>query len=144
MDASCLLFDAQKNLVDAVWFGQLKSKDGSIWHSGDNLTGEGEGDDEVINVDLGKIPANVVTLVFTINSFRGQTFNEIDNAFCRLVNADTQEELAIYKLSGGGNYTGQIMARVYRHGGEWKMGAIGEPGNGKTFNDMLPTIKACF
>ncbi|MDR0520947.1 MAG: TerD family protein [Planctomycetaceae bacterium] len=142
LDASCVLFDADKNMVDAVWFRQLKSKDGSIRHTGDNLTGDGDGDDESIIVDLDKVPANVQALVFTVNSFRGQTFQEVDNAFCRLVNLSDNQEIARYTLTGGGNYTGYIMAKVYRHHGEWKMAALGEPSDGQTFNDMLPQITA--
>src|SRR5690606_23789238 len=83
LDASCIMFDANKQAVDAIWFSQLKSKDGSIVHTGDNRTGDGDGDDEVINVDLSKVPANVVSLVFTVNSFTDQTFETLDNAFCR-------------------------------------------------------------
>ena len=142
LDASCILFDADKNMADAVWFRQLRSKDGSIQHSGDNLTGEGEGDDETINVDLSKVPSRVHTLMFTVNSFRGQTFQEVENAYCRLVNLSNNQEIARYTLSGGGNYTGYIMAKVYRHGGEWKMAALGEPSNGQTFQDMLPQMAA--
>jgi len=142
LDASCILFDANKNMVDAVWFQQLRSKDGSIQHTGDNLTGDGEGDDESIIVDLSRVPANVQTLTFTVNSFRGQTFQEVDNAFCRLVNLANNQEIAKYTLSGDGKYTGYIMAKVYLHNGEWKMAAIGEPANGQTFQDMMPQIKA--
>jgi len=146
LDASCILFDVNKSMVDAVWFRQLRSKDGCIQHSGDNLTGktkgEAEGDDETISVDLKKVPANVNTLIFTVNSFQGQTFHEVENAYCRLVNVSNNQEIARYTLSGGGNYTGYIMAKVYRHDGEWKMAALGEPSNGQTFNDMLPQMTA--
>lgn len=140
LDASCIMFDAAKNLVDVVWFRQLKNKDGSICHSGDNLTGAGDGDDETISVDLSRVPANVATLVFTITSFRGQTFDQIDNAYCRLINLANNEEIARYTLSGGGSVTAQIMAKIYRHANEWKMGAIGEPANGQTFQDILPNV----
>lgn len=71
LDASCIMFDSNKQPIDAIWFGQLQSKDGSILHTGDNRTGDGEGDDEVIKVDLSKIPENVVSLMFTVNSFTG-------------------------------------------------------------------------
>jgi tellurium resistance protein TerZ len=140
LDASCIIFDAAKNIVDTVYFGQLKSKDGSIQHTGDNLTGEGEGDDETITVDLSRVPANVTSLVFTINSFTGQTFDQIENAFCRLVNLSNKQEIAKYTLSGGGKVTAQIMAKIYRHNNEWKMAAIGEPVNGRTFQNILPNI----
>ena len=143
LDATCIMFDAAKNMVDVVWFRQLASKDGSIQHSGDDRTGEGAGsgaDNETISVDLSRVPANVTSLVFTINSFLGQTFNEIDNAFCRLVNQSNNKEIARYTLSGGGNVTAQIMAKIYRHNNEWKMHAIGEPANGQTFQHILPNI----
>ena len=87
-----------------IWFSQLKSKDGSIVHTGDNRTGDGDGDDEVINVDLSKIPANVVSLVFTVSSFTGQTFETVENAFCRIVNANNNQEvgaLTIYQRKVG-------------------------------------------
>ncbi len=140
LDATCIMFDAAKNIVDVVWFRQLTSKDGSIRHSGDNRTGAGDGDDETISVDLSRVPANVTTLIFTINSFTGQTFDQIENAFCRLVNLANNQEIAKYTLSGGGNVTAQIMAKLYRHNNEWKMAAIGESANGRTFQDILPSI----
>ena len=120
LDASVIIFDENNQPLDAVWFGQLKSKDGSIWHSGDNRTGAGDGDDEVIHVDLTKIPPQVKALVFTISSFRGQTFEKVENAFCRLVDSNTNTEIAKYNLSAKGNYTALIIAKVYRHNGAWK------------------------
>lgn len=138
--ASVIIFDENNQPLDAVWFGQLKSKDGSIWHSGDNRTGAGDGDDEVIHVDLTKIPPQVKALVFTISSFRGQTFEKVENAFCRLVDSNTNTEIAKYNLSAKGNYTALIIAKVYRHNGAWKMSAIGDTCNGKTIHDMLPSI----
>lgn len=140
LDASCLMFDENRNLLDTVWFRQLKSKDGSIKHTGDNLTGDGDGDDEKIIVDLDKVPANVKSLVFTVNSFRGQTFAEVKNAFCRIVDQATNQEVARYNLSAQGSHSAQIMAKLYRHNGEWKMHAIGENGNGTTFQDLMPQI----
>jgi tellurium resistance protein TerZ len=140
LDASCLLFDDTGRLVDTVWFQQLRSRDGSIVHTGDNRTGQGEGDDEQIQVDLSRVPANVKTLVFVVNSFTGQNFSEIENATCRLVDASTNGEIARYDLSVQGNHTAQVMAKVYRHNAEWKMHAIGEVGSGATFQDLLPMI----
>ncbi|MDR1478467.1 MAG: TerD family protein [Planctomycetaceae bacterium] len=140
LDATCILFGTAKNIIDVVWFQQLQSKDGSIRHSGDNRTGVGDGDDETIVVDLTRVPANVTSLIFTINSFTGQTFDQIENAFCRLVNLANKQEIARYTLSGGGRVTAQIMSKIYRHNGEWKMAAIGEPANGQTFLDILPTV----
>ena len=140
LDASALLFDAGGNLVDQVWFQQLQSKDGSVQHTGDNLTGAGEGDDESIRVDLSRLPDNVTTLVFTVNSFTGQDFSQIENAFCRLVDESDESEIARYNLTGSGRHTAQIMAKVARDGQGWTMTAIGNPATGRTFRDLLPAM----
>lgn len=140
LDASCVMFDEAGNLLDTVWFRQLKSKDGSIVHTGDNRTGAGDGDDEQIIVDLPRVPANVKSLVFTVNSFTGQSFEKIENAFCRIVNTGNDKEVARYDLSVQGPHTAQIMTKLYRHNGEWKMHAIGENGNGRTIEDLVRQI----
>lgn len=101
LDASCVLFDEQKQPVDAVYFRQLRSKDGSITHTGDNRTGDGDGDDEQIIVELSNVPANVKTLMFTVNSFTSITFDQIENAFCRVFDPTTNKEIAKYNLSCG-------------------------------------------
>ncbi len=140
LDASCVLFDEQNVVVDTVYFGQLKSRDGSIVHTGDNRTGDGDGDDEQILVDLDKIPANIKSLVFTVSSYTGQTFDTVENAYCRIVDNNDKNEVARYTLSSQGSHTAQIMAKLYRHNGEWKMHAIGENGTGRTIADLLPKI----
>jgi tellurium resistance protein TerZ len=140
LDASCVMFDESNRVIDTVWFRQLKSRDGSIVHTGDNRTGAGDGDDEQIIVELGRVPAEVKALVFTVNSFTGQNFSQVENAYCRLVNASNQQEVARFNLSVQGTHTAQIMAKLYRHGGEWKMHAIGENGSGRTFDDLMPQI----
>jgi tellurium resistance protein TerZ len=140
LDASCLLFDSNKQVLDAIWFRQLRSNDGSIIHTGDNRTGAGDGDDEQIIVDLSAVPAPVTALVFTVNSFTGDTFDKIENAFCRLVDATSGQEIARYDLTGAGSHTGQVMAKVSRTGGGWDMKAIGDKTYGRTFHDMLPSI----
>ena len=140
LDASCVLFDEANNPVDVVWFRQLKSKDGSIVHTGDNRTGAGDGDDEQIIVDLARVPASVKALVFTVNSFTGQSFEKIENAFCRIINASDNKEVARYNLSVQGSHTAQIMSKLYRHNGEWKMHAIGENGSGRTIEDLIRQI----
>ncbi|NCQ51768.1 TerD family protein [archaeon] len=141
LDASCLMLDANKKIVDTVWFHQLKSNDGSVVHKGDNLTGAGDGDDEVITVDLTHLPSNVTNLVFVISSFRGQTFDKIEAAFCRLVDATKNTELARYQLSGKNSSTAQIMAQVYKENGAWTMQAIGESTNGRTVQDFADQVK---
>jgi tellurium resistance protein TerZ len=140
LDASALLFDGTGQLVDQVWFQQLVSRDGSVQHTGDNLTGEGEGDDESIKVDLGSVPAGVQSIVFTVNSFTGQDFSQIENAFCRLIDESNDTEIARYELTGSGTHTAQIMARVSRDGSGWSMTAIGATASGRTFHDLLPAI----
>jgi len=140
LDASCLLFDARGTLVDQVWFRQLRTADGAVQHTGDNLTGAGEGDDESIIVELGQLPASVQTLVFVVNSFTGQNFSQIENAFCRLVDETTGAEVARYELTGSGTHNAQIMSKVARDGAGWSMTAIGATANGRTFHDLLPTV----
>ena len=140
LDASCIMFDEQGAQVDAIWFRQLKSKDGSVTHTGDNRTGDGDGDDEQIIVELNKVPANVKSLVFTVNSFTGQNFSQVENATCRIVNASNNNEVARFNLTTLGSHNAQIMAKIYRHSGEWKMHAIGEIGNGRTFGELMPQI----
>ena len=142
LDASCIMFDLNNQPVDAIWFKQLQSQDGSILHTGDNRTGAGDGDDEQIKVDLSRVPASVKTLMFVVNSFTGQTFAQIENAVCRVVNQANGQEVARYNLTGQGSHTAQIMAKVYRHNNEWKMQAIGEYANGRTFQDLMPTMNA--
>jgi tellurium resistance protein TerZ len=140
LDASCLMFTEQGGLADTVWFRKLRSSDGSVVHTGDNRTGDGDGDDEQIIVELDRVPAEVKSLVFTVNSFTGQNFSQIENATCRLLDGHTQKEVARFDLSTLGKHTAQIMAKVYRHNGEWKMHAIGEIGDGRTFDDLMPQI----
>jgi len=142
LDASCVMFDETGQPVDTIYYGQLRSKDGSMVHTGDNVTGEGEGDDEQIIVDLTRVPQNVEALMFVVNSFTGQDFSRIENAFCRIVDERTGLEIARYELSGGGNHNAQVMAKLYRQGGEWKMHAIGENTSGRTFRDLMPAMAA--
>jgi tellurium resistance protein TerZ len=140
LDASALLFDASGQLVDQVWFQQLTSRDGSIQHTGDNRTGQGEGDDESIRVYLDGVAPAVQTIVFTVNSFTGQDFSQIENAFCRLIDETNEAEVARYDLTGSGHHTAQIMSKVSRDGSGWSMTAIGEVASGRTFHDLLPAI----
>ena len=140
LDASALLFDANGALVDQVWFSQLASKDGAVQHTGDNRTGAGDGDDESIRVALTGVNPAVKTLVFVVNSYTGETFAQIENAFCRLIDETTGQEVARYDLSGSGPHTAQIMAKVTRDGGGWSMTALGVRTSGRTIKDMLPAV----
>lgn len=136
LDASCIAFDAKGSVVDLVWFQKLVSDDGSIRHSGDNLTGEGDGDDETISIDLTRLPATVETLVLTVNSFRGQTFNEVENAFGRVIDLGTNRELARFDITDAGTHTGIILASIKKAGGEWVFKALGERTSGRTAQDL--------
>ncbi len=135
LDASCILFDGSGKPLDIVYFGQLNSRDGSVRHSGDNLTGEGDGDDESIAIDLTRLPGAVETLVLTVNSFRGQTFDKIQNAYGRVVNSNGKE-LARFDISDSGQHTGLVLASLTRNGGEWTFKAIGARAAGRTAHDL--------
>lgn len=137
LDASCILLDSSLQVIDLVWFRQLKSQDGSIQHSGDNRTGEGDGDDETIHVDLSRLPASVEHLIFTVNSFTGQTFEKVEKAYCRIVNAGNKSELARFNLSEKGGHTGIVMASLSRKGSDWDFKAIGETTRGRTADDLV-------
>lgn len=137
LDASCLAFNGAGEKVDVVWFRQLTSKDGSIRHSGDNLTGAGDGDDETIMIDLTKLPSDIETLVLTVTSFRGQTFDKVENAFGRVIDLSNNKELARYKISDSGSYTGLILASLKRSGGEWIYKALGERAQGATVEHLV-------
>ncbi|MGY4098240.1 TerD family protein [Nocardia sp. R16R-3T] len=139
LDASVVMF-ADMNVVDVAYYGQLTSKDGSIRHQGDNLTGEGEGDDEVILVDLTRIPAHVSTLVFIVTSYKGHTFEQVQNAFCRLVDGANNAELARYTLAGGMPFTAMAMAKVFRVGNDWKLQALGDGFQAKHPGEAVPQL----
>ena len=136
-DASVLLLNAAGKLAGdvrnaVIYYGNLRHVSGAVIHQGDNLTGSGEGDDEEIMVDLERMPADIARLVFTVNIYdanvRSQHFGMIRNAFIRIVDSASRRELCRYNLSE--NYegmTGLIVGEIYRHGGEWKFSAVGQP-----------------
>ncbi|MFF1730054.1 TerD family protein [Streptomyces sp. NPDC058247] len=138
LDASVIAFGPQRNHVDSCYFGKLSIVNGAIKHSGDNLTGEGGGDDEVIVVDLGRIPQEVTGLVFTVNSFSGQKFTEVAKAYCRLIDAATGEELVRFDLTNAEAQTGVMMAKLVRQfSGEWDMTAMGDFVKSRTVRGMV-------
>tara|TARA_R110001583_G_scaffold768_2_gene7137 strand:+ start:2658 stop:3239 length:582 start_codon:yes stop_codon:yes gene_type:complete len=141
LDASCVLISGNGDVIDTIWFRQLKSKCGSVIHSGDNRTGDGDGDDESIKVNLAALPAKVEYLVVTVNSFQGQTFNKVENAFCRAVD-QSNKELARYKLTEQGEHTGVIIASLSRNNGQWDFTAHGMASRGRTIDDMMSDIKS--
>ncbi|MEU8653134.1 TerD family protein [Streptomyces sp. NPDC048737] len=138
LDASVIAYGPQRNHIDSCYFGKLSIVGGAIKHSGDNLTGEGGGDDEVIVVDLGRIPQEVTGLVFTVNSFSGQKFTEVAKAYCRLLDAATGEELVRFDLTAAEPQTGVMMAKLIRQfTGEWEMTAMGEFVKARTVRNMV-------
>ncbi|MFH8518670.1 TerD family protein [Streptomyces gelaticus] len=138
LDASVIAYGPTRNHLDSCYFGKLSILNGAIKHSGDNLTGEGAGDDEVIVVDLGRIPAEATGLVFTVNSFTGQKFTEVAKAYCRLVDATTGEELVRFDLTGAEPQTGVMMAKLIKQfSGEWEMTAMGDFVKSRTVRGMV-------
>lgn len=145
LDASVLCLDSNRRITDfkdIVYFGNLQHSSGSILHQGDNLTGAGDGDDEVIVVNLPKIPTRITRLVFVVNIYnciqREQNFSQVENAFVRLVNHANNQELARYELSGSSyvGMTGMTLAEIYRHNNEWKMAAVGNGFQVKGLKDI--------
>ncbi|MGV9282359.1 TerD family protein [Streptomyces sp. NPDC003730] len=138
LDASVIAYGPQRNHIDSCYFGKLSIVNGAIKHSGDNLTGEGGGDDEVIVVDLGRLPQEVSGLVFTVNSFSGQKFTEVAKAYCRLLDAATGEELVRFDLTSAEPQTGVMMAKLIRqYSGEWEMTAMGDFVKSRTVRGMV-------
>lgn len=126
---------------DVVYFGNLKHPSGAIVHTGDNLTGEGEGDDEQILVDLTAVPADYDKLVFVVNIYdcesRKQDFGMIANAFIRICDERTGEEFCRYNLSESyAGMTAMIFGEIYRYNGEWKFNAIGQGTKDKGLNEL--------
>ncbi|MFJ3940750.1 TerD family protein [Streptomyces parvus] len=144
LDASVIAYGPDRNHLDSCYFGKLTILNGAIKHSGDNLTGEGAGDDETIVVDLGRIPADATGLVFTVNSFTGQKFNEVAKAYCRLIDDASGEELVRFDLTGAEPQTGVMMAKLIKQfTGEWEMTAMGEFVKSRTVRGMVkPAAKA--
>ncbi|CAL9429524.1 General stress protein 16U [Streptomyces sp. enrichment culture] len=134
LDASAILTNDQGKVAsDAnfVFFNNLKSPDGSVEHTGDNLTGEGEGDDEAIKVNLAAVPADVAKIVFPVSIYeaesRQQSFGQVRNAYIRVVNQADNTELARYDLSeDASTETAMVFGELYRNGAEWKFRAIGQ------------------
>ncbi|NNP70281.1 TerD family protein [Acinetobacter sp. Ac_5812] len=116
---------------DFIFFNNLKSSDGSVAHNGDNRTGEGDGDDETLSVDLSKVPADVAKVIFAVTIYDGQTrnqnFGQVANAYIRVSNDAGGTEIARYDLSeDSSTETAMIFGELYKHGSEWKFRAIGQ------------------
>lgn len=134
LDASVFMVNAEgkcRNDKDFIFYNNLKSSDGSVEHTGDNQTGEGDGDDEVIKVDLSKVPADVDKIAVTVtihdSAARGQNFGQVENAFARVINDENEQEVVRYDLSEDYSIEdAMIFCELYRNNGEWKFRAIGQ------------------
>lgn len=134
LDASAFMLDANGKVRsdgDFIFYGQLRSVDGSVEHTGDNRTGDGDGDDEALKLNLQRIPAEIHKVVITVTihdaEARRQNFGQVLNAFVRIVNEDTGREITRFDL--GEDYsteTAMIFGELYRHNGEWKFRAVGQ------------------
>jgi len=133
LDSSVFMLGANGKVRDDddfVFYGNLKHKSGAVEHFGDNLTGAGEGDDEEIKIDLSKVPADIEKIDFTVTIYeaaeRNQNFGQVENAFIRVINSATGEELIRYDLSEDFSIeTAVVIGELYRNKGEWKFNAIG-------------------
>ena len=134
LDASAFLLTASGKVradSDFIFYNQMRSTDGSVEHTGDNRTGAGEGDDEQIKVDLSKVPADIQTVAFTVTihdaEARRQSFGQVRNAFIRLVNEKSNNEIVRFDLGEDfSTETAVIFAEIYRNAGEWKFRAVGQ------------------
>jgi tellurium resistance protein TerD len=134
LDASVFMVDSEgkcRNDKDFIFYGNLKSTDGSVEHTGDNTTGEGEGDDEVIKVDLSRVPVDVAKVVVTVtihdSAARSQNFGQVENAFARIINEDNNQEVVRYDLTEDYSVEdAMIFCELYRNNDEWKFRAIGQ------------------
>ncbi|QNN43583.1 TerD family protein [Pedobacter roseus] len=150
LDGSCALYNENKQLLEVVYFGNLKSKNGSVKHSGDDLTGDMGGDDgldnEVITLDFAQLDANVSYAAFVLNSFRGHDFGTIPFASIRIYEGTTKrvnEVFAKYDIANGSNFAGHVsmvMGVFYKKNGEWKFNAIGEPTKDRKLEDTVKTV----
>lgn len=133
LDASAFLLNSAgkcRQDLDFIFYNNLRSTDGSVEHTGDNRTGEGDGDDEQIKVDLSKVPADVDKIAITVTihdaEARNQNFGQISNAFVRLVDELTGQEILHFDLGEDFSIeTAVVFCELYRHGGDWKFNAVG-------------------
>jgi stress response protein SCP2 len=123
LDASATEY-GEGQWFDMAFYNNLETRDGAVVHLGDNRTGRGEGDDEVIAVDLDRVHPRIDTVVFLVSSYHGHTLEWIDRAYCRLVAGD--EELARFSLTLDVRETGLVMVKIFRDGDRWRLRAIGE------------------
>ncbi len=138
LDASAFLLatnDKVRGEIDFIFYNQTRSPEGSVEHTGDNRTGEGDGDDEAVKINLAKVPADVQKIAITVTihdaESRGQNFGQVQNAFIRVVNDQTNVEIVRFDLNEDySTETAMIFGELYRHNNEWKFRAVGQGYNG--------------
>lgn len=126
LNAAALAFVGDR-FTDAAFHEQLTSRDGAMRHLGDSVTGDGDGDNEVIVVDLTRLAPDVTTIVFIVTCYSGQGFDQIENGFCRVTDNVTGTELARFDLASARSYTGLVLGKLHRPQGDWGFTWIGEP-----------------
>ncbi|OPB87558.1 TerD family protein [Elizabethkingia ursingii] len=151
LDASCALFDQNKNPLEIIYFGNLQSKDRSVKHSGDDLTGDMDGDDgldnEIITLDFSKLNPTVEYVAFVLNSFRGHDFGTIPFASIRIYEGSSKKVDNVYatyniaKESEFSGYVSMVMGVFYKRNNEWKFNAIGEPTKDRKLEETIRTVQ---
>ncbi len=150
LDASCVLYDENKTVLDIIYFGNLRSAEGAISHSGDDLTGDMDGDDgldnEIITVDFARLNPAVANIAFVLNSFRGQDFGTIPFASIRIYEGTptrVNEIFATFDIANGSGFAGHVsmvMGVFYKKNNEWKFNAIGEPTKDRNLQETINTV----
>lgn len=151
LDGSCVIFDENKNKIDSVNFRKLNSNDGAVKHSGDDTTGDLDGDDgldnEVITLDLARLSPNAAYVAFFVNSFQGQDFKDIPFASIRIYEGTPKrvtEEFARYDVANDASFAGNVtmvLGVFYKKNGDWKFNAIGVPTKDKVIEQTEITIQ---
>lgn len=152
LDASCALYDDNKNVLETIYFGNLKSKDNAITHSGDDLKGDMGGDDgldnEIITLDFSRLNPSVSSVAFVLNSFQGHDFGTIPFASIRIYEGTPKrvnEVFATFDIANGSGFAGHVsmvMGVFYKKNGEWKFNAIGEPTKDRKLEQTISTVTA--
>lgn len=151
LDLSVALFNSNKDLVDLVYFGQLRAKKGGIKHSGDDTEGDIDGDDgldnEVVEIDLAAVDSNADQIVFILNSYKNQDFKEIPFASVRIYEGTptrVDSVVASYDVANDEKFSGSvamIMGKMYRHNGAWKFSAVGDGNKDKELKQVVKSVQ---
>lgn len=146
LDLSCVMYDANNDRIDCIWYAQLNSKCGAVRHKGDDTVGWDQGDDETIIIDLHQLNEQAHTLFFVISSFGGESFSQVENAYWRLFDGQSKRPLANYKLQSGDKTSAKIVMRLQKsetpNGYEWRVKALDEAATGQNIQEIFPEIRS--